>query len=232
MKLLALDSSAVSASAAIVEDEKILGEFFINTHQTHSQTLVPMVQQVLACTETQISELDALAVSAGPGSFTGIRIGVAAVKGIAMAAEKPCIGVSTLEAMAFNLAHEHAVVCAVMDARCGQVYNALFRADGGKLERLTPDRAISIEALAQECTGLQSALWLVGDGAKLCFQDPAFQGIDVYLPPEQLLYQRASGVAKAAMQKGTKLVTAAELSPVYLRLPQAERELRKRQAGE
>ena len=127
MKILALDSSAVSASAAVLDDDKVLGEFFINTKQTHSQTLMPMVQQVLIQTKTSLEEIDLFAVSAGPGSFTGVRIGVACVKGMAFAQNKPCIGVSTLEAMAYPLSMLNGIICAVMDARCQQVYHALFR---------------------------------------------------------------------------------------------------------
>lgn len=121
MKILALDSSAVSASAAVLDDDKVLGEFFINTKQTHSQTLMPMVQQVLTQTKTSLEEMDLFAVSAGPGSFTGVRIGVACVKGMAFAQNKPCIGVSTLEAMAYPLSMLNGIICAVMDARCQQV---------------------------------------------------------------------------------------------------------------
>lgn len=228
MRILAIDSSATAASAALTEDGKVLGEFYINTRLTHSQTLMPMVDNVLKCTQTQLSEVDLFAVSAGPGSFTGIRIGVASVKGLAMAQKKPCVGVSTLEAMALNLAHLNATVCAVMDARCQQVYNAVFSAHDGNLTRLTPDRAVSIEDLAAECTNYEKPLYLVGDGAILCYNKQRFQELGAKLSPEPLLYQRACGVAKAAQrlyeQDGT--VDAAALMPVYLRLPQAERELK------
>lgn len=230
MRILAIDSSATAASAALVEDGKVLGEFYINTKLTHSQTLMPMIDSVLKCTRSDLSEVDCFAVSAGPGSFTGIRIGVAAVKGLAMAQDKPCVGVSTLEAIARNLAHMEGTVCAVMDARCQQVYNAVFSAHAGKLERMTPDRALSMEDLAQECENYAKPLFFVGDGAKLCYNNERFHGLNPVLPPEPLIYQRACGVANAALtvleQGGA--VTAAALMPVYLRLPQAERELKKR----
>lgn len=226
MKILAVDSSAIPASAAVCEDGKILGEFYINTRQTHSQTLLPMVESVLKCTSTALSEIGLFAVSAGPGSFTGVRIGVACIKGLAMPEDRPCVGVSTLEAMAWNLAHLDGTVCAVMDARCQQVYNAVFAAEKGKLRRLTEDRALSIAELAQEVHTWKSPVYLVGDGAKLCFHSKEFEGLGVQLPPELLLYQRASGVALAALQRDP--VSCEQLAPVYLRMPQAERELKKR----
>lgn len=237
MRILAIDSSAISASAAVMQDDKLLGEFFINTRQTHSQTLMPMVESVLKCTCTPLDSIDLFAVSAGPGSFTGVRIGVACIKGMAMPGQKPCAGVSTLEAIAQNLTMERldATVCAVMDARCGQVYNALFDTNGGKLQRVTEDRAISIEDLTKECMSIgekcTKPLFLVGDGAKLCYNTAGFQELHAVLPPEHLLYQRASGVAQSAMTLYSlgKTVTPAALAPTYLRLPQAERELKKHQ---
>lgn len=231
MKILAIDSSATAASAALMDDDKVLGEFYINTKLTHSQTLMPMVDSVLKCTRFSLDEVDLFAVSAGPGSFTGIRIGVAAIKGLAMAHNKPCVGVSTLEAIAHNLEHMEGTVCAVMDARCQQVYNAVFTAHNGKLERVTPDRALSIDELAKECENYTKPLFLVGDGAKLCYNSERFQALDCVIPPEPLIYQRACGVAKSALvsfQHGN-IVTPAALMPVYLRLPQAERELKRRQ---
>lgn len=234
MKILAIDSSAISASAAVMEDDKLLGEFFINTKQTHSQTMMPMIDNVLKCTNVPLSDIDLFAVSAGPGSFTGVRIGVACIKGMAAALQKPCAGVSTLEAIAWNLAHLDAIVCAVMDARCRQVYNALFLADGEKLTRLTEDRAISIDDLIADCKKIcekaGKPLFLVGDGAKLCYNTTGFHELNVKLPPEHLLCQRAYGVARSALllYVNHKTVTPAALAPVYLRLPQAERELKKR----
>ena len=228
MKILAVDSSAIPASAAVWEDGRLLGEFYSNTRQTHSQTLLPMVENLLKCTQTALNEIDLFAVSAGPGSFTGVRIGVACVKGLAMPEDKPCAGVSTLEAIAWNLAHLRGTICAVMDARCQQVYNAVFEADGESLRRLTPDRAIAIKDLAQEASGWEAPIYLVGDGAKLCHGSPEFSQLGAKLPPEHLLYQRASGVIAAALH--TQPVSCAQLAPVYLRMPQAERELRRKGA--
>lgn len=234
MRIVALESSAVAASACVMEDDKLLGEFYINTRQTHSQTLLPMVQAVMADTGTSIGQVDCLAVSAGPGSFTGVRIGVASVKGLAFPHDIPCCGVSTLEAMAMNLRQSDCLICAVMDARCAQVYNALFAAGSGKLERLTEDCALSIAQLAEELPAwmekLQKPLILVGDGAGVCAASPDFAGIEKTVAPPHLVMQRASGVAEAArrMVAEGKTVSAAQLAPVYLRMPQAERELKKR----
>lgn len=232
MKILALDSSAVSASACLMEDGKILGESYVNIRQTHSQTLMVMTQAVLENTGCPLCDVDLFAVSAGPGSFTGVRIGVACVKGMAMALQKPCAGVSTLSAMAENLSDVSGVICAVMDARCQQVYNALFRVEDGIVTRITEDRAISISDLANECAEFRETIYLVGDGALLCDQSEAFLSLpSVRLVSEPLRYQRSSGVAKVAMQmaQNDQLLSAEELAPIYLRLPQAERELKQKQ---
>ncbi|MCI2035664.1 MAG: tRNA (adenosine(37)-N6)-threonylcarbamoyltransferase complex dimerization subunit type 1 TsaB [Oscillospiraceae bacterium] len=229
MTILAIDSSATAASAALTRDGKVLGEFYCNVGLTHSQTLMPMVRDLLKNTRVGLEKVDLFAVSAGPGSFTGIRIGVASIKGLAFPSGKPCVGVSTLEAIAQNLSHLDCTVCAVMDARCGQVYNAVFRSEGGRLERLTADRAISAEDLAKECKEYAKPLFLVGDGAKLCYNRQGFQTIGAQIPPEPLLYQHAVGVAKTASLG--KAVSPAALMPVYLRPAQAERALSKKLEG-
>lgn len=228
MIILAVDSSAAAASAALVENNKILGEFYCNTGLTHSQTLMPMIDGLLQNTKTPLSSVDLLAVSAGPGSFTGIRIGIATVKGLAFTDGKPCVGVSTLETIANNLSHLDATICAVMDARCGQVYNAVFRSSKGNIERLTDDRAIHADELARECEKYPKPLFLVGDGAKLCYNIQGFQSVGALLAPETLLYQRASGVAKAAAKayQNGLAVSPDALRPFYLRPAQAERVLK------
>lgn len=236
MRILALESSAVAASACVMEDEKILSEFYMNTRQTHSQTLLPMAKAALDCAGLSVNEMNLLAVSAGPGSFTGVRIGVACIKGLAFPDNKSCCGVSTLEAMAMNLRGQQALVCAVMDARCGQVYNGLFLTGENRVQRLTEDRALSMEELAAELpTWMKEReipLILVGDGARLCFESPYFADISCALAPEHLRMQRASGVAEAARQAFLegKTVPPERLAPIYLRLPQAQRELNKRLA--
>ena len=229
MLILALDSSASPASAALLEDGKILSEFYINTKQTHSQTLMPMVEAVLRLSAKTLDDVDCLAVSAGPGSFTGVRIGVSCVKGLAMARNITCAGVSTLRAMAENARGMDGVVCAVMDARCGQVYNALFRVENGEIERLCADRALPISELYAECKAYGDKLLLVGDGAALCHKTFSAFGARLLQPQQQ--FQRASGVAIAAQEQlcAGQTVTPDALMPIYLRLPQAERELKKKQ---
>lgn len=230
MLILALDSSAAPASAALLEDGKILSEFYINTKQTHSQTLMPMVESVLKLTNKTLDDVTCMAVSAGPGSFTGVRIGVSCVKGLSMTRNIPCAGVSTLRAMAENARQLTGIVCAVMDARCGQVYNALFRAEGGTLTRLCDDRALPIAELLEECKTFTEKIYLVGDGAELCYK--TFAAIRAELLQPQLRFQRASGVAVAAqeMVENGQTVTPDALMPIYLRLPQAERELKAKNA--
>ena len=230
MLTLGIDSSAVAASAALVEDGKLLGEFYCNTKQVHSQTLLPMVEGLLQTVGRSCGELDAIAVSHGPGSFTGVRIGVSCVKGLSMTRNIPCAGVSTLRAMAENARQLTGIVCAVMDARCGQVYNALFRAEDGKLTRLCDDRALPIAELLKECKTFTEKIYLIGDGAELCYKTFAAIRAELLLP--QLRFQRASGVAMAAqeMVENGQTVTPDALMPIYLRLPQAERELKAKNA--
>lgn len=232
MKILSIDSSAKSASVAIVENDKIIGESFVNAKLTHSATLMPMVVSLLECTQEQLNDVDYFAVSAGPGSFTGLRIGVAAVKGMAMAENKPCVAISTLEAMAYNLIDSNALICAVMDARCNQFYNAIFCVKNHQLVRLCEDRALSIEELTTELKEqyADQDIILVGDGGELAYQLLTNQIEGIQLAPNHLLYQRGSGVAMAAQRKIAQGLTTtfSALVPSYLRLPQAQRELKKK----
>lgn len=226
MLILGIESSAGPASVAAVRDGRLLGEFFVNTRQTHSQTLLPMAEALLSGLGLGCKELDCIAVASGPGSFTGVRIGVSCVKGLAMPHDTPCCGVSTLEGIAYGgAAMEGSVICAVMDARCGQVYNALFEASGSGLRRLTEDRAISIEELGRECRGYGGRLILFGDGAALCHD--SFAGWGARLAPEGIRFQRAASIAALAGER--QWVPSGELLPAYLRMPQAERELKAKQ---
>ena len=227
MKILALETSAVTASVAITEDEKLLGQSFQNSGLTHSVTLMPMVTQLLDNVGLTLHDIDVVAVAAGPGSLTGVRIGVAAAKGLAWPDGKPCAPCSTLESMAWPLAfYEDAVIVCAMDARRKQVYNALFQTGGEKLERLTPDRAISLEELGEELKKIQKRKIVVGDGAKLCYNTLREAGLQLELAPEPLRMQSAWGVARAAVElaQAGKLVKGQDLVPVYHRLSQAERE--------
>lgn len=235
MKILALESSASAASAALCEDETLLAQSFLNSGLTHSQTLLPMAEQLLASYGCRVSELDLIAVAAGPGSFTGLRIGVSTAKGLAWAAGLPCAGCSTLASMAWNLCGFEGEVCAAMDARRHQIYNARFRVSGQRLERLTPDRAIALEDLAAELAGCQTPQLVVGDGAQLCLAALNEAGIPALLAPENLRLQSAWGVAREALElvRAGQTVSPNELRPVYHRLSQAERErLAREQKGE
>ncbi|MGN0558565.1 MAG: tRNA (adenosine(37)-N6)-threonylcarbamoyltransferase complex dimerization subunit type 1 TsaB [Acutalibacteraceae bacterium] len=234
MIILAVDCSANPASAALVQDEKIVGDFFINTKITHSQTLMVMIEALLKATNTDINAVDAFAVTAGPGSFTGVRIGVSAVKGMSLALSKPCVSVSTLEAMAYNITNKSCVVCAVMDARCSQVYNALFTVSNGEIKRLCEDRALSIADLTNELKGYSESIILVGDGASICYNAMKAEIKDIELAGEAVRYQRASSVGLCAYKKyqNGETISSEELMPTYLRLPQAERELKKKKQEE
>ena len=225
MKILALETSAKAVSAAVSEDGRILASGYQDTGLTHSRTLMPIVEHILKNTGLTVADMDAIAVAAGPGSFTGIRIGVAAAKGLAFAADKPAVGVSTLAAMARNVAFCDGLVICAMDARRQQVYNALFEAKDGQLTRLTPDRAIALEDLAEELRSDPRPKTVVGDGARLCFAHLTEAGISCRLAPAQLVMQNAMSVAleAEAMAAEGKLVSAQALEPVYLRPAQADR---------
>ena len=226
MKILALESSAVAASVALCEDETLIAQAFQNTGLTHSQTLLPLAEDLLKNCGLTMADMDLIAVAEGPGSFTGLRIGVAAAKGLAWGGELPCAGCSTLESMAWNLAGFEGEVCVAMDARRKQVYNARFRVDGEQPHRLTPDRAISLEDLIAELQGTETTQIIVGDGAKLCYDALTAAGIPAKLAPPNLRMQSAWGVARLALEKARtgQTITANELAPVYHRLSQAERE--------
>lgn len=226
MRILGIDSSSYPASVAVVENERIVAEFFIHTKLTHSQTLMPMVKAVLDMTKLAVNDMDLIAVSKGPGSFTGVRIGVASAKGIAFPGSINCCGVSSLEALAYNFFSDmdDKIICACMDARCGQVYNAFFMLKDGKISRLTKDATIAVADLAEMTENYDSSLYLVGDGAEIVYKELSEFG--AVLAPENLRYQKASSVAFAAINsKENKAVSVGALQPVYLQLPQATREL-------
>lgn len=226
MKILAVDSSAKTASVAVVDGNMLVSECFVNAGLTHSRTLMPMVDNALAQADMKIGDIDAFCVNAGPGSFTGIRIGVAAVKGLALCEEKPCAGISTLEAAAYNFTDENCIVCVSMDARCNQVYTALFRCENKKIDRLCEDKAVSIDSLCDELLQFDEKIYLAGDGAEICFNAFKDKLPNAVLAAENRRYQRAYGAALAAANNEELFRNSAELAPVYLRLPQAERELK------
>ena len=226
MKILALETSAVTASVAVTEDEVLLAQSFQNSGLTHSATLMPMVADLLRNTGLTLREMDVIAVSAGPGSFTGVRIGVAAAKGLAWPEDKQCAPCSTLKSMAWQCAHMGGEICAVMDARRKQVYNARFLAKDGVITRITEDRAIAVEDLVEEVKVSGVPQILVGDGAKLCYEAFEAAGVSAVMMPPHLAYQTAWGVAREALElaKEGQLMKAGEMLPQYHRLSQAERE--------
>lgn len=232
MKILAIETSALSASVAVCEDAQLLAQFYQRMGLTHSATLMPMAEDLLRSTGLTLGEMDVIAVAAGPGSFTGLRIGVSSAKGLAWAADKPCAACSTLESMAWQVSHMDGVICAAMDARRRQVYNALFEARDGVLTRLSEDRALSLEELEQELSGLKKTQIMVGDGAQLCYNAFEKRGLPVRMAPPHLRWQAAWGVARCALElaRADKLTDAAGLAPCYHRLSQAERERLKNQS--
>ena len=225
MRILALETSAKAVSAAITEDGRVLASGYQDTGLTHSRTLMPIVEHLFQNTGLSPESVDAIAVAVGPGSFTGIHIGVSAAKGLAFALDKPAVGVSTLAAMARNAAFAGGLIVCAMDARRQQVYNALFAAEDGVLTRLTPDRAVSLADLAEELRGDPRPKTVVGDGAAMCADFLEAAGVPCRLAPPHLVMQNAMSVALEAEGQAARggLVSAQDLAPVYLRPPQAER---------
>lgn len=225
MNIIALETSAKAVSAAITQSGRVLASGYQDTGLTHSRTLMPIVEHLFRNTGLTLQDMDAVAVSAGPGSFTGIRIGVSAAKGLAFAADKPAVGVSTLAAMARNVAFCDGLVVCAMDARRNQIYNALFLAQDGHLTRLTEDRAVALADLAEELRDDPRPKTVVGDGAQLCAEALDGAGIACRLAPPHLIMQNAMSVALEAEHLAAEgsLVSAQALSPVYLRPPQAQR---------
>ncbi len=229
MKILGVDSTATAASAAVFADGKLLAVDFSNTGLTHSQTLLPMLDNVLKSARVSIDDIDFFAVSNGPGSFTGVRIGVSAVKGLAQPLNKKCLGLSTLEVIAKPLESTGVYAVAVMDARCNQVYTAQFDCSCG-LERKTPDEAISIADLTEQLKSVDGRIMLIGDGALLCYNKMKEELPDIQIAPLNIRYQSASSVCLIASEilenDENSAITPDELLPSYLRLSQAERELK------
>ena len=231
MKILSLECSATPASVAIIENGKLLASSFVNVRLTHSQTLMPMVENTLKSAMLNIGDIDGLAISNGPGSFTGVRIGISAVKGLAAPKDLPCVAVSTLRAMAENYSDTDCYVCAVMDARCNQVYNALFKVANGEIKRLCEDRALLCDELANEIKELSDSteknIIVVGDGTDIFY--PFVEDlVSVKKSASQRRYQNAVGVGFCSIEdfETGNTIKPVDLLPFYLRLPQAERELK------
>ena len=235
MLILGIDTAAAPCCAAVYDTEKgqILGSTVINNKLTHSVTLMPVVRDLVRNAELSMEDIGLFAVANGPGSFTGLRIGISAVKGLAFANNIPCVSVSTLESMAYNFLSTDCIVCAVMDARCSQVYNALFEIKNGVVTRLCDDRALSLDDLKNELLSVDGRIIISGDGTDITCKYIGNEIINAESAPVNLKYQRASSTALVAFEmiNNGQTVSAQELMPVYLRLPQAQRELNKKLGG-
>lgn len=232
MKILSIDSTAKVASAALLSDGDLLAETTVRCGRSHSETLLPMIEGLFRMTRLRPEDIDLFACAAGPGSFTGVRIGVATIKGLAFGRGIPCAAVSSLEALAENLAPLPGILCPVMDARREQVYQAAFCFEDGKLLRLSPDRAVGVRELAEDLRTAYpgKTIRLTGDGCAVAAAGLREAGLCPVLPPDGLAVQSAAAVGRCAarMAAAGNTVTDAALSPVYLREPQAERERKER----
>lgn len=225
MKILAVDTSAKVLSVALCDDEKLIAQTTLNTGNTHSETILVVTDELLKKAGMEVSDIDLFTCSNGPGSFTGVRIGVSFIKGIAFGSDKPCIGVSTLEALAYNLKDYRGIICPVMDARRSQLYNALFRSDKGGMKRLVPDRLISSSELETELERYDEPIYFCGDGYNIA--SDSVKSKNIRSTNLICTYQSAYSVAQIALEKynNGERTTDRELLPVYLRASQAEREL-------
>lgn len=228
MKILAFDSSGLVASVAILEEEQLIAEYTLNYKKTHSQTLLPMLDEIVKMTELDLSEIDAIAVAAGPGSFTGLRIGSATVKGLGLALNKPVISVPTLEGIAYNLYGTDSLICPMMDARRKQVYTGIYGFSGKEFQIISDQTACPVEEIIERCNTLGRKVIFLGDGVPV-YRNLIESKIQVEydFAPAHMNRQRAGAVGMRAFDyiREGRLETAAEHAPVYLRKSQAEREL-------
>ena len=227
MKILGIDSSSISCSVAVLNENKLNGKI-VNNGLTHSQTLLPMIDEILTNAKLEVKDIDLIAITKGPGSFTGLRIGMATVKGMAAPFNIPCVCVSTLEAIAHTASEHHdGIFCAVMDARCNQVYNALFEEQNGELIRLCEDRAISIEELEKELIEINKPIILCGDGTAVCEKN--FKEVQYTIADEEVRLPHASSICTLTEKYKNEAKSPDKITPAYLRLPQASRELKKKE---
>lgn len=240
MKVLALDSSGLTASAAVVEDDgvnsNLLAEYTVNYKKTHSQTLLPMLDEIVSMIELDLNTLDAVAAAAGPGSFTGLRIGSATAKGLGLALNKPLVHIPTVDALAYNLYGTDRIICPLMDARRNQVYTGIYEFKDNRLHAIEPQMAVSIQEIAEKLCALGREVIFLGDGVpvyRYCLTEVLMAGQKFSFAPAHVSRQRAGAVGMLAVQyiREGKTETAAEHRPDYLRLPQAERERAEKEAG-
>ncbi len=226
MKILAFDGTAKAATVAVTEGDRLLGHYTIDNGLTQSELLLPMAENLLKSLGLSFSDIELYATAVGPGSFTGVRIGVSLVKGLAFGRDIPCVAVSTLEALAENISPLKGLLIPCMDARRGQVYTATFKSDGKSVTRITEDRAIALSELAEELRDTECDIYLCGDGYEVARNALTAAGITLCETPELLISQSGASVARVAERKYDRgeYVSDNELSPIYLRMPQAERE--------
>lgn len=228
--ILALDAASTACSACIAKDGHILSSIFINNKLTHSQTLLPSVERVFAAASMTVGDLDAIAITTGPGSFTGVKIAVCTAKGLAFANDIPCIAISSQEALAYNLRRANGIICTVMDARRNQFYNALFKCVNGTISRITEDRQISAESLLNELKEFNEAsVYLTGDGTYIINDYLKNNSFSASCAEESMLYIKAESIIMAITAGVGQVVNSEMLIPIYLRPPQAERELLEKQ---
>lgn len=232
MKILGIDSSGLVASVALASDDTIVAEFTVNNKQTHSQTLLPMLEQVIKFSGMELDEIDGIAVAAGPGSFTGLRIGASTAKGLGLALDKPLISIPTVEGMAYQLAEADGIICPIMDARRNQVYTGIYEMQGQELQVLHEQYAVDIRELLEELKNYNKKIHFLGDGVPVyrSIIEEEFGG-EFQFAPAHMSRQRAASVAVLGQKyyMDGKIETAASHKPVYLRKSQAERERMERE---
>lgn len=237
MRVLAIDSSGLTATVAIVEDDTTIAEFTINYKKTHSQTLLPMIDEMVKMVEADLNTIDAIAVAGGPGSFTGLRIGSATAKGLGLALGKPLIHIPTADAMAYSIYGCEDIICPIMDARRNQVYTGIYQIDGDKLQVLEAQMAVEIDELAKKLCTYGKPVIFLGDGVpvhKDRLEKELMTNHDIAFAPAHMNQQRAAAVGMLGIQyyKEGKTETAMEHKPDYLRVSQAEREREERLKAE
>lgn len=233
MKILAFDGTAKAASVAVLDGDRVLGHYTVDNGLTQSELLLPMAENLLESLKMTFNDIELYTTSVGPGSFTGVRIGVSLIKGLAFGKNIPCVEVSTLEALAENLSGIPGIIVPCMDARRAQVYSATFRSDGESLSRITEDRAIALSDLASELSSYDENIYLVGDGYAVAKSAMEKAEVKTMNTPELLILESAVSVGKVAKKKYEKgeFVSDSKLAPIYLRMPQAERERLEREAA-
>lgn len=229
MRILAIDSSSMVATVAITTDGILNAEYTINYKKTHSQTLLPMIAEIVKMIEIDMDSIDAVAITGGPGSYTGLRIGSATAKGIGLALNKPIINVPTMDALAYNLYSSQYVICPIMDARRGQVYTGIYKFEETEMKTIKPQCIMMIDELIKELDTIKESVMFLGDGVDVHKQliDDIMDTKHYYAPASMNRHKASTlGTIAEIYYKNGKTETAKEHKPEYLRLSQAERELK------